>query len=110
MLLIRSYQEDIVKRRIRKSGASFAADAARLTAIEAGKRCRVKDDLVNRLVALNNKLNNLSPTLLHSPEARAEVQAEREQLFIEMRQHKTRGHEGKPCPAVEHARRGLAAA
>jgi hypothetical protein len=44
----------------------------------SGNKCKVKEDLVNQLIALNNKLNTLSPTLLHSEQARAEVQARRE--------------------------------
>jgi hypothetical protein len=69
----------------------------------AEKKCRVNNDLVNRLVTLNGKLNTLSPTVVHSSQGRAEVQAQREQLFVEIRQHKTRGHGGKPCPAHSHA-------
>ena len=40
----------------------------------SGNHCQVKDDLVNQLIALNNKLNTLSPSLLHSEQAREEVQ------------------------------------
>jgi hypothetical protein len=40
----------------------------------SGDQCQVKDDLVNQLIALNNKLNTLSPALLHSEQAREEVQ------------------------------------
>src|SRR5258708_32815175 len=36
--------------------------------------CQVKDQLVSRLIALNNKLNLLSPDLVHGDEERAEVQ------------------------------------
>ena len=36
--------------------------------------CQVKDELVSQLVALNNKLNLLSPDLLYGDEERAEVQ------------------------------------
>jgi hypothetical protein len=32
----------------------------------SGDTCKVKDDLVNQLITLNNKLNTLSPDLLHS--------------------------------------------
>src|SRR6266853_173599 len=32
--------------------------------------CNVKDDLVNQLIALNNKLNTLNPNWLHSEQAR----------------------------------------
>jgi hypothetical protein len=65
----------------------------------SGRKCRVKDNLVNQLIALNNKLNTLSPDLLHSEEARAEVQERREGLYIEIKRHRAKGHEGKPCPA-----------
>lgn len=63
--------------------------------------CRVKDGLVDELRLLNNKLNTLSPSLLHSEEARAQVQERREILQIEIKQHRKNGHDGKPCPAVE---------
>ena len=66
--------------------------------------CRVKDALVNELLLLNNKLNTLSPTLLHSKEARAQVQERREILQIEIKQHRKNGHDGRPCPAVEFPR------
>jgi hypothetical protein len=46
----------------------------------SGNKCKVKDDLVNQLVALNSKLNTLSPSLLHGEQARAEVQERRENL------------------------------
>ena len=65
-------------------------------------KCKVKDDLVNQLIALNNKLNTLSPALLHSEQARAEVQVRRESLYVEIKQHRARGHQGKPCPADQH--------
>ena len=68
----------------------------------SGNKCKVKDNLVNQLIALNNKLNTLSPALLHSQQARAEVQERREILYVEIKQHRTKGHEGKPCPGVQH--------
>jgi hypothetical protein len=64
-------------------------------------KCNVKDDLVNLLTALNDKLNTLSPSWLHSEQARAEVQERRESLYIEIKQHRAKGHEGKPCPAAQ---------
>jgi hypothetical protein len=68
----------------------------------SAKTCKVKDDLVNQLIALNGKLNTLSPGLLHNEQARAEVQEKRESLYIEIKLHRKKGHEGKPCPAVQH--------
>jgi hypothetical protein len=65
-----------------------------------GNKCKVKDDLVNQLVALNNKLNTLSPALLRSEEARAKVQEQRERLYVEIKRHKAKGHDGKSCPAA----------
>ena len=62
-------------------------------------KCNVKDDLVNQLIALNNKLNTLSPALLHSEQARAQVQERRASLYVEIKRHRAKGHEGKPCPA-----------
>lgn len=71
--------------------------------MESGKNCTVKDDLVNQLIALNNKLNTLSPALLQSQQARAEVQGRRESLYGEIKQHRSKGHGGKPCPAAQRA-------
>src|SRR5437016_2674278 len=63
--------------------------------------CQVKDELVSQLVALNNKLNLLSPDLVHGDEERAEVQQQRENLYTEIKHHRAKGHEGKPCPAAK---------
>jgi hypothetical protein len=68
----------------------------------SGNKCKVKDDLVNQLIALNNKVNALSPDLLHSEQGRAEVQEKREVLYVEIKRHRKTGHEGKPCPAVQY--------
>jgi hypothetical protein len=62
--------------------------------------CQVKDELVSQLIALNNKLNMLSPELVHGDEERAEVQQQREVLHTEIRRHRAKGHDGKPCPAA----------
>ena len=67
--------------------------------------CKIKDALVQELLVLNNKLNTLSPDLLHSEEAQARVQERREALYIEIKQHRKTGHQGKPCPAVERFNR-----
>ena len=67
-----------------------------------GIQCNVKDDLVNQLIALNNKLNNLSPALLHGEQERAEVQERRKSLYDEIKRHRAKGHDGKPCPAAHH--------
>jgi len=63
--------------------------------------CQVKDELVSQLVALNNKLNLLSPDLVHGDEERAEVQQLRENLYAEIKHHRAKGHGGKPCPAAK---------
>lgn len=68
----------------------------------SGNKCKVKDDLVNQLIALNNKLNTLSAAFLHNPQARAEVQERRETLYLDIKRHRAKGHEGKPCPAAQH--------
>ena len=73
----------------------------RLDHMTSGNQCQVKDDLVNQLVALNDKLNTLSPALLHSEQAREEVQQQRENLYVEIKRHRAKGHRGKPCPAVQ---------
>ena len=74
----------------------------RIDHMTSGNKCNVKDDLVNQLIALNNKLNTLSPALLHGEQARAEVQERRESLYVEIKRHRAKGHEGKPCPAVQY--------
>ncbi len=74
----------------------------------SGNKCKVQDDLVNQLIALNNKLNTLSTTFLHSPQARAEVQERRETLYVDIKRHRAKGHEGKPCPAAQHLRQARA--
>ena len=66
-----------------------------------GKKCKVKDRLVDQLIALNNKLNILSPDWLHSEQARAEVQERRESLYVEIKRHRAKGHNGQPCPSVQ---------
>ena len=71
----------------------------RIDQMTSENKCNVKDDLVNQLIALNNKLNTLSPALLHSEKARAEVQERRESLYVEIKRHRAKGHQGKPCPA-----------
>jgi hypothetical protein len=63
--------------------------------------CRIKDELVRRLIALNNKLNLLSPDLVHGDEERAEVQQRRESLYTEIKRHRATGHKGRPCPAAK---------
>jgi hypothetical protein len=62
--------------------------------------CQVKDELVSQLIALNKKLNLLSPDLVHGDQERAEVQQRRESLYAEIKHHRAKGHEGKPCPAA----------
>jgi hypothetical protein len=68
--------------------------------------CKLKDNLVNQLIALNGKLNTLRPGLLRSEQARAEVQERRESLYLEIKLHRKKGHRGKPCPAVLRQRWG----
>ena len=48
-------------------------------------KCKIKDRLVNRLIALNNKLNTLSPALLRGEQARAEVQELRQELYVDIK-------------------------
>jgi hypothetical protein len=73
-----------------------------LDRMASGNKCKVKDDLVNQVIALNNKLNTLSPAFLHAEQARAEVQERRETLYVEIKRHRAKGHEGRPCPAAQH--------
>ncbi len=66
-----------------------------------GIPCKVKDDLVAQLMALNDKLNTLSPAVLRSEQAREGVQQQREGLYVELKRHRAKGHRGKPCPSVQ---------
>jgi hypothetical protein len=75
-------------------------DPAQTGEYNESMNCQVKDELVSQLVALNNKLNLLSPDLVHGDEERAEVQQQRENLYAEIKHHRAKGHEGKPCPAA----------
>src|SRR5258708_36695852 len=52
----------------------------RLYHMTSGTHCQVKDDLVNQLIALNNKLNTLCPALLHNDQVQEKVQAHRVNL------------------------------
>ena len=52
--------------------------------------CQVKDELVSQLIALNNKLNLLSPDLVHGDGERAEVQQQRENLYAEIKHHRAK--------------------
>jgi hypothetical protein len=67
--------------------------------------CQVKDDLVNQLIALNSKLNLLSPDLVQSEEERAEVEQQRVTLYADLKRHRSKGHDGKPCPAARETLR-----
>jgi hypothetical protein len=69
----------------------------------SGNQCKVKDDLVNQLIALSNKLNTLSPTLVRSEQAQGEVQQQLEKLYVEMMGHRAKGHRGKPCPSAQRS-------
>src|SRR5439155_20163396 len=62
--------------------------------------CQVKDELVSQLIALNNKLNLLSPNLIHGDEQRAEVQKRPESLYAEIKHHRAKGHDVKPYPTA----------
>ena len=65
-------------------------------------KCKIKDHLVSRLIALNDKLNTLSPTVLLGLQARAEVQQQRGTLYIELMEHRAKGHDGRACPAARN--------
>ena len=67
----------------------------------SGNQCKVKDDLVNQLIALNNKLNTLSPALVRGEREQEEVQQQRESPYVEIKRHRAKGHRGKPCPSVQ---------
>jgi hypothetical protein len=69
-----------------------------------GMSCHVKDELVSQLIALNDKLNLLSPDHIHGDEERAEVQQLRETLYAEIKHHRAKRHEGKPCPAASKSK------
>ena len=66
--------------------------------------CLVKDELVNRLIGLNNKVNILSPDFVPSEAERASVQEQRGGLYADIIHHRAKGHDGKPCPAARNTR------
>lgn len=65
------------------------------------KTCSVKDRLESQLIALNGKVDRLSPHWVADENARVEIQAQREILRTEITRHLKKGHEGKPCPFVQ---------
>ena len=66
--------------------------------------CAVKDKLVQQLNHLNDKLNSLHPAWVRSPEARDEIQSQREALYLQIKQHRKNGHNGQRCPAIQFNR------
>jgi hypothetical protein len=67
----------------------------------SGQKCAVKDNLVNQLILLNDKLNALNPGWERNEKAREEIQLRREVLYLEIKQHRKKGHNGQRCPGVE---------
>lgn len=65
--------------------------------------CRVQADLVNQLTSLNGKLNTLSPHWVRSQKERDEIHKQRETLQVELKQHRTKGHNGKRCPSFDRS-------
>ena len=86
---------------IRSEFSRPAGSSVRIGEYNELMNCQVKDELVRELIALNNKLNLLSPDLVHGDKERAEVQQRRESLYAEIKHHRAKGHEGKPCPAAK---------
>ena len=72
----------------------------------SGNKCKVKDNLVNQLIALNSKLNTLKASVLRNEQTREEVQLRRESLYLELKRHRVKGHDGKSCLAVQCIRMG----
>jgi len=60
---------------------------------------------VKQLIALNSKLNLLSPDLVQSAEEREEVEQQRGTLCADLKRHRSKGHDGKPCPAARESYR-----
>ncbi len=71
------------------------------------KTCRVEDDLVRELGTLSNQLNTLSSTWVHDEHEREEIQKRREILQAEIKQHRSKGHDGKRCPSFDARRAAL---
>jgi hypothetical protein len=67
--------------------------------MNAPNGCRIQDDLVSELTSLSNKLNTLSPNWVHDEQERKDIQERREALQIEIKRHRTKGHDGKRCPS-----------
>ncbi len=60
---------------------------------------------MDAIVSLNNKLNLLSPDRVSGEEQLTQVAERREELLIEMKNHRKKGHNGKPCPDAPRAHR-----
>src|SRR5260370_358953 len=52
----------------------------------------------SEIIALRTLMINQD--LVHGDEERAEVQQRRESLYAEIKHHRAKGHDGKPCPAA----------
>jgi hypothetical protein len=68
------------------------------------KICSIERDLVGKLTLLSDRLNTLNPAWEHDPNQRDEIQQRRQELQIEIKQHRAKGHEGKPCPSFAFRR------
>jgi hypothetical protein len=66
--------------------------------------CDIKDELVKHLMALNQKLNLLSPDFVQSEQERVAVEEQRGALYADIKRHRAKGHDGKPCPAARETR------
>ena len=68
--------------------------------------CKAHAEMMDALVALNNKLNLLSPNRVSGREQVERVSERREELLVEIKHHRKKGHDGRPCPSAPRARRG----
>jgi prefoldin subunit 5 len=67
------------------------------------RNCKTHTELVDAIQSLNNKLNFLSPERVTGEAQLTKVTEQREALLIEIRQHRKKGHDGRPCPAAPRA-------
>ena len=59
---------------------------------------------MDAIIGLNNKLNLLSPDRVSEHGQLVEIEERRQVLLVEMRNHRRKGHSGRPCPAAPRGR------
>jgi hypothetical protein len=60
--------------------------------------CKKHSHLVDTIQILNSKLNTLSLHRVSDSGQQLQISEQRDSLLNEMRHHRRKGHDGKPCP------------